>query len=93
MTTPGSPGRPTGPEAVTPRVKICGLTRLEDGELAAASGADYLGIIASPGFGRSVDPALGATLARRTGLPVVAVTVNAGIGELAALASRSSASG
>ena len=38
------------------RVKICGLTRAADAAAAAALGADYLGVILSPGFGRSVEP-------------------------------------
>jgi phosphoribosylanthranilate isomerase len=37
-------------------VKICGLTRREDVLAADGAGADYLGMILSPGFGRSVAP-------------------------------------
>lgn len=36
------------------RVKICGVTRREDALAADASGADYVGVVVSRGFGRSV---------------------------------------
>lgn len=39
-----------------PRVKICGVTRREDALAVDRSGADYLGVILSDGFSRSVDP-------------------------------------
>lgn len=35
------------------RVKICGVCRPEDAEVAAALGADYIGVILAPGYGRS----------------------------------------
>lgn len=35
-------------------VKICGLTRRADAELAASLGADYLGVVLSQGYRRSV---------------------------------------
>lgn len=92
MSTPSVQVPDVGGASVHPGVKICGLTRLVDGELAAAAGADYLGIIASPGFGRSADPSLGARLAERTGLPVVAVTVDAGFDELRRVAGEARAS-
>lgn len=63
-------------------MKICGLTRLEDAENAAAAGADLLGAILSPGFGRSVPAAQAATYVERTGLPLVGVSVDAPIDDL-----------
>ena len=38
-----------------PEVKICGITRPEDGRLAAQAGATYVGTVLTPGFSRSVD--------------------------------------
>lgn len=37
-----------------PAVKVCGLTRREDAELAVGAGAAYLGAILAPGYRRSV---------------------------------------
>ena len=37
-----------------PAVKVCGLTRLQDAEVAVEAGAAYLGAILAPGYRRSV---------------------------------------
>lgn len=47
------------------RVKICGLTREEDIDIAVAAGADALGFVLWPGSGRAVDPDRLARLAAR----------------------------
>lgn len=76
------------PESTPVRVKICGLTRVADAEVADRAGADYLGVVLSPGYGRSVsaeeaDRILDGTRARR-----VAVLVDETPEEAARLATR-----
>lgn len=73
------------------KVKICGLTRMEDAVHAAESGADYLGFIASAGYGRSTTPDVGRSLGAVTGLPLVAVTVDESLEDLVRLAEASEA--
>lgn len=46
----------------TPQVKICGLMRRPDAELALASGAHYGGVILAPGGRRAVTPEAAAAL-------------------------------
>ena len=63
------------------KVKICGLTNLEDAETAVSAGADYLGFIFYPPSKRSVDintaRAIVQTLRAAPGCPVlVGVFVN-----------------
>ncbi len=41
---------------MTTRLKICGVTRLEDARYAAAAGADYLGFVQYPGSPRYIEP-------------------------------------
>jgi len=72
------------------RVKLCGLTRTEDVELAARSGATHVGMIFVPGTPRAVtvDQASGLAKAAKTlGLPTVGVFRDAPVEELAATAS------
>jgi phosphoribosylanthranilate isomerase len=70
------------------RVKVCGITRLEDAELAAELGAWAIGFILWPGSKRSCDPgeaaAIAARVRRRTNL--VGVFVNPALDEVAAAA-------
>jgi phosphoribosylanthranilate isomerase len=47
------------------RVKVCGITRLEDAELAASLGAWALGFNLWPGSSRVVEEAVAAGIARR----------------------------
>lgn len=44
------------------RVKICGITSLEDARFSAGAGADYLGFIQYPGSPRFISPALARTI-------------------------------
>ena len=46
------------------RVKICGITNLEDALTAAAAGADYLGFILWSGSPRAIQPAAAAGICR-----------------------------
>lgn len=67
-----------------PAVKVCGLMRPQDAEVAAAAGAAYLGVILAPGGKRTVtaeraNVILGGIPARRVG-----VFVDAGETELLA---------
>ena len=67
------------------RVKICGITRLEDAELAAGHGAWALGFILWPGSRRAADPAVAAGIAAalRRRVELVGVFVNATLDEIA----------
>ena len=61
-----------------PRVKICGITRPEDAELAASLGAWAIGFILWPQSKRVADPAIAAGIARtmRRRVELVGVFVN-----------------
>jgi phosphoribosylanthranilate isomerase len=67
------------------RVKICGITRLEDAELAASLGAWALGFILWPQSKRHVEEAVAAGIARRVRRQVelVGVFVNPTLDEVA----------
>ena len=45
------------------RIKICGLQRLADAQVAAQAGVDYIGLVFVPGRPRCLDTAAAATLA------------------------------
>ena len=66
------------------RIKICGLTRLEDVDAAVAAGADAIGLVFYPPSPRYVDLAQAAALARRVPpfVSVVGLFVNATACEL-----------
>ena len=60
-----------------PRVKICGITRIEDARAAIAAGAEALGVVLAPSP-RRVDAERAAEIVRAAGsVPVVGVFVNA----------------
>lgn len=63
--------------STSPRVKVCGLMRHADAAAAFAAGAWYGGVILTPGFRRSVDPAAASSVFAGLGLRRVGVFVNA----------------
>jgi phosphoribosylanthranilate isomerase len=67
-----------------PRVKICGITRPEDAEQAAALGAWAIGFVLWPGSKRAADPAVAAGIARalRRRVETVGVFVNPTLDEV-----------
>lgn len=71
------------------RIKMCGLTRLEDVAVAAEAGAKYVGFVSFRRSPRHVEPDVAAALARATpeGITKVGLTVDAGDAELDALTS------
>lgn len=78
--TGGRPGRPGRISAgARTRVKICGITRVEDGGAACAAGADAIGLVFYPPSPRAVD--IEQAVAIRRALPpfvtVVGLFVNA----------------
>ena len=62
-----------------PRIKICGLTRAEDVDVALEAGADAIGLVFYPPSPRYVDLAVAAELARRIPpfVSIVGLFVNA----------------
>jgi phosphoribosylanthranilate isomerase len=67
------------------KVKVCGITRLEDAELATELGAWALGFILWERSPRAVDPAVAAGISRamRRKAELVGVFVNASLEEIA----------
>ena len=64
------------------RVKICGLCSADDALAAQESGASYLGMILSRGFGRSLVPDEAAAIARTVDTPIVTVVVDEAVDEV-----------
>ena len=58
------------------KVKICGLTNINDAIRAEDTGANYGGIVLSQGFGRSISLAIGEGIASSVGMRLVTVLVN-----------------
>ncbi|MEX2467927.1 MAG: phosphoribosylanthranilate isomerase [Gemmatimonadota bacterium] len=69
-----------------PRVKICGLTRREDAELAVQLGADLVGFVLTRGFGRSVAESDADALTHGLSAERVAVLVDEPVARAVALA-------
>jgi phosphoribosylanthranilate isomerase len=57
-------------------VKICGLRRPEDARLADSLGADFIGVVLTPGFARCLEPAAAAGVLDGTRASRVAVLVD-----------------
>ncbi|MAR45782.1 MAG: hypothetical protein CME03_06620 [Gemmatimonadaceae bacterium] len=76
----------------SPLVKICGLTRNVDARFADEAGADYLGLIMTEGFGRSVTKNVAANVVQGVLALKVAVTVNESVKKNADLADAIGAS-
>jgi phosphoribosylanthranilate isomerase len=70
------PGPPAADLAARPAVKICGVTRLEDARVAESLGAEYVGMILSGGFGRSVTPEVATAITSSLEIKTVAVLVD-----------------
>lgn len=70
------------------RVKLCGITRLEDAHLAVELNAWAIGLVFAPGSPRRCDPAEAAAIAGavRRSVEVAGVFVNCPLDELAELA-------
>ena len=68
------------------RVKICGLTRREDVVVADGLGADYVGVVVTAGFGRSVPSGVAGSLVEGVAATPVAVLVDESVEEAARLA-------
>jgi phosphoribosylanthranilate isomerase len=67
------------------RVKVCGITRSEDAELAVELGAWAIGFVLWSGSKRAADPAIAAGISRayRRRVETAGVFVNAGLDEIA----------
>jgi phosphoribosylanthranilate isomerase len=78
--------------APTPKIKFCGITSLDDAELAVRAGAWAIGLIFWPGSPRRATTAaaveIGAALRRRA--EVAGVFVNAALDQIAATADAAS---
>jgi len=85
VTRSGPAGSPPAYDALMTRAKICGITRLEDAELAVELGAWALGFILWPGSPRACPPPVAAQISARFRRRVctVGVFVNATLDDVA----------
>jgi phosphoribosylanthranilate isomerase len=73
-------------------IKICGITAPEDAVAALELGADYLGMILSQGFARSILPDEAVDIGIVAEVPLVAVLVDESLDEAERIAGLSGAS-
>jgi phosphoribosylanthranilate isomerase len=73
-------------------IKICGITTPEDAVAARELGADYLGMILSQGFARSILPDKAVDIGLVAEVPLVAVLVDESLDEAERIAGLSGAS-
>jgi len=73
---------------MTPRVKVCGICRLEDAELAIALGADAIGFVFWPDSPRYCDPKCAHAIAARLPAQItrVGVFVDQGVDQVVEIA-------
>jgi phosphoribosylanthranilate isomerase len=64
------------------RIKICGITRMEDAEAAVAAGADLLGFVFRSGTPRALDPAVSGWIREVTGVEKAGVFLDAPLDEV-----------
>ncbi len=64
------------------RAKICGLRRADDASHAAASGADFLGVVLDEGPRQASDSEIRDVVAAAAGIPVMAVVVRLPVAEV-----------
>jgi phosphoribosylanthranilate isomerase len=74
------------------RIKICGITTPEDALAARELGADYLGMILSQGFARSILPDEAVDIGLVAEAPLVAVLVDESLDEAERIAGLAGAS-
>jgi len=74
------------------KVKICGVTRPSDAQLAEESGANYIGAVLVPGSPRQVSPELAGSLATSVTIPLVVVVAGLSPRQTANLARLAGAS-
>lgn len=72
----------------TPAIKVCGLTRRADAELASSAGAAYLGVILAQGGRRSISAERAAEVVGSLPATAVGVFVDQAVDEVAMLAER-----
>ncbi|MEH6466443.1 MAG: phosphoribosylanthranilate isomerase [Porticoccus sp.] len=72
------------------RVKICGITRVEDARAAADAGADAIGLVFYPKSSRYIERSSAVNIARAVGpfVTVVGLFVNASVEEVASTMSE-----